>query len=290
MRQTFLDEKTYRVTLAREDAFEEFRDAARGLIGADVPPAKVMWGLHDADLIDAGAPPQGVATFSVPGSYVPLAETVVCHRDPERFALLYELLWRITHGERELLAVASDPLVHRLERMSKAVRRDMHKMTAFVRFRQVTDESGEHYIAWFEPEHFILRRVADFFIGRFAAMRWSILTPQSAMHWNGKELTISEGVSYKDAPSAEALEEWWPTSYGATFKPARANLEAMRAQMPKKYWHNMPETDVIPGLLADAGARTQQMVEQVPSLPRRAKSPELAPQSISPDAGTIPAL
>src|SRR3954468_18681550 len=70
----------------------------------------------------------------------------------------------------------------------------------------------------------------------------------------------------------------------------RANLQAMRAQMPKKYWHNMPETDLIPGLLADAGARTQQMVEQVPSLPRRAKSPELAPQSISPDAGTIPAL
>ena len=57
------------------------------LIGADVPPAKVTWRVHDADLIDAGAPPQGVATFSVPGSYVPLAETVVCHRDPERFAL-----------------------------------------------------------------------------------------------------------------------------------------------------------------------------------------------------------
>ena len=29
----FLDEKMFRVALSREDAFEDFRDAARGLIG-----------------------------------------------------------------------------------------------------------------------------------------------------------------------------------------------------------------------------------------------------------------
>src|SRR3954467_15543740 len=190
----------YRVDLTREDAFEEFRDAARALIGAGVPPADVNWRVGAGDLLGGDLPPRGNATFNVPTAHLPLAQAVVCHSDPERFALLYELLWRITHGERELLSVASDPLVHRVQRMAKAVRRDMHKMTAFVRFRQVTDESGEHYIAWFEPEHFILRRVADFFIGRFAAMRWSILTPQSAMHWDGKELTFSEGVSHKDAP------------------------------------------------------------------------------------------
>ena len=32
----FLDEKTYAVNLGRDDAFAEFRDAARSLIGADV--------------------------------------------------------------------------------------------------------------------------------------------------------------------------------------------------------------------------------------------------------------
>src|SRR3954466_11870177 len=129
--------------------------------------------------------------------------------------------------------------------------------------------------------------VADFFVGRFAAMRWSILTPQGAMHWDGTELTFSEGVSHKNAPSSDALEDWWRTYSRATFNPARANLQAMRAQMPKKYWHNMPETDLIPGLLADAGARTQQMVERVPSLPRRAKAPELAPQPGSAEGTTI---
>ena len=149
----------YRVDLTRDEAFEEFRDAARGLIGAGIAPADVVWRVG-ADLL-AGAPaPHGTASFSVPAAYMPLAEAVACHNDPERFALLYELLWRITHGERELLSIASDPLVHRLERMEKAVRRDMHKMTAFLRFRQTGDEDGVRYVAWFEPEHHILRHMA----------------------------------------------------------------------------------------------------------------------------------
>jgi uracil-DNA glycosylase len=267
----FLDEKMVRVALSREDAFEDFREAARALIGAEVAPRDVTWRVRDGDLLGGKAPPEASVSFSVPAAYVRLAENVVCHRDPQRFALLYELLWRITHGQRELLSIASDPLVHRLQRTEKSVRRDMHKMTAFLRFRRVDADDGEHFVAWFEPEHFILRRVADFFIGRFAAMRWSILTPQGALHWDGKELSFSEGVSHKDAPASDALEDWWRTYYRATFNPARANLEAMRAQMPKKYWHNIPESALIPGLLADAERRTRQMVEATPSVPRRAK-------------------
>ena len=84
----------YRVDLTREDAFEEFRDAARALIGAGVAPADVNWRVNTSDLIGGATPPHGTATFSVPAAYVRLAETVVCHSDPQRFALLYELLWR----------------------------------------------------------------------------------------------------------------------------------------------------------------------------------------------------
>ncbi|MEA2927875.1 MAG: uracil-DNA glycosylase [Hyphomicrobiales bacterium] len=273
----------YRVDLTRDEAFEEFRDAARGLIGAGIAPADVVWRVG-ADLLAGAPPPHGTVSFSVPAAYMSLAETVACHNDPERFALLYEALWRITHGERELLSIASDPLVHRLERMEKAVRRDMHKMTAFLRFRQTADEEGDRYVAWFEPEHHILRRMAEFFVGRFAAMRWSILTPQGAMHWDGKELTFSAGVSKNDAPAEDALEDWWRTYYRATFNPARANLAAMQAEMPKKYWRNMPETALIPGLLAEAGDRTRRMVESAPTAPRRAKGIAM-PKHEGDDAG-----
>jgi len=261
----------YRVDLTREDAFEEFRDAARALIGASVAPTEVNWRVGACDLLGGEPPPNGATTFQVPAAYVALAQAVVCHSDPERFALLYELLRRITRGERELLSVASDPPVHRVRRMEKSVRRDMHKMTAFLRFRRVEGQDGERYVAWFEPEHHILRRISDFFVGRFASMHWSILTPRGALHWDGKELTESAGVAHSEAPAGDALEDWWRTYYRATFNPARANLAATMAEMPKKYWRTMPETDMIPGLLAQAEYRTRQMVESSPTPPRHAR-------------------
>ena len=99
----------YRVELSREEAFEEFRDAARALVLSGVAPAHVHGQVGAGDLIGGDAPPAATGTLAVPAAYVPLAQDVVCHRDPERFALLYELLWRIARGERDLLSIASDP-------------------------------------------------------------------------------------------------------------------------------------------------------------------------------------
>ena len=271
-----------RITIKDPASFAEFRDITRRLIAAKIAPPAVLWttGAQDNLFDDASALPEP-ASFSVPASFMPLAEDVICHSDPERFALLYELLWRIVHGERTLLSVASDPLLHRLLRMQKAVRRDLHKMTAFVRFRRVTaEDGGEHYVAWFEPEHHILKRAAEFFTNRFAAMRWSILTPQGVLHWDGREVACGPGVPSEQAPQSDDLEPWWRTYYRATFNPARANPAAMRAEMPKKYWRNLPEASLIPRLLDEAEARTRQMLNTEPPAPRRA--PAFVPHAPSP--------
>ena len=64
------------------------------------------------------------------------------------------------------------------------MRRDIHKMRAFVRFRSLQeDDGGQRMIAWFEPQHHILRANAAFFVSRFANMRWTILTPQGSLDW-----------------------------------------------------------------------------------------------------------
>ena len=71
------------------------------------------------------------------------------------------------------------PLLDRLERMAKEVRRDLHKMHAFVRFREVEEPgAGARFVAFFEPDHHIVRHTAGFFVRRFSNMRWSILTPE----------------------------------------------------------------------------------------------------------------
>src|SRR3546814_1124456 len=65
----------------------------------------------------------------------------------------------------------------------------MHKMRAFVRFRELADAEGPRFVAWFEPDHHIVRANAGFFARRFASMRWSILTPELSIHWDGDALT-----------------------------------------------------------------------------------------------------
>ena len=127
-------------------------------------------------------PPHG--TFNVSAKFIELAQAAILHRDPERFAILYRLLWRL-HDNHDLLSVATDPDVAQVSAMAKAVHRDEHKMHAFVRFREIGREQKSHYVAWFEPEHHIVELAAPFFARRFADMPWSILTPDVCAHWDG---------------------------------------------------------------------------------------------------------
>ncbi|MGE0743905.1 MAG: UdgX family uracil-DNA binding protein [Rhodospirillales bacterium] len=261
----------HQVRLAAPDDFDGWRNAARALVRADVVPDAVSWvapGESEDLFADTVLPPAAApdASFTVPRRFRDLAADVVCHRDAERFALLYRLLWRL-RAVPQMLDYAADPDVAAAEAMAKAVRRDVHKMHAFVRFRRVDADDGPHYVAWFEPEHHIVARAAPFFAERFATMRWSILTPEKCAHWDGKTLAYSPGVARRSAPPDDELEALWRTYYASTFNPARLNVDAMTREMPKKYWRNLPEAALIPDLVADAARRTDAMVAAPPGAP-----------------------
>ena len=135
-------------------SFDAFRDVARAALRAGIAPEHLDWqaggqgGLLAAP--DVQAAPAVREAPRVPAAFVGLAGCVLCHRDPARHALLYRLLWRLVHGERNLLSVPTDADVRQVMQWAQDVRRDSHKMKAFVRFREVP---GEHdrFIAWFEP-------------------------------------------------------------------------------------------------------------------------------------------
>ena len=109
--------------------------------------------------------------------------------------------------------------------MAKAVRRDEHKMHAFVRFREVGREQKSHFVAWFEPEHHIVELAAPFFARRFADMPWSILTPDVCAHWDGHAVSITPGVSQVRGARPRT---GWRKPGGATtpriFNPARLKV------------------------------------------------------------------
>ena len=205
---------------------------------------------------------QRKSTVRVPKSFVTLAQTVACHRDETRWSKLYRVLWRLTHDDKNLLKIVVDPNIHELLIMEKSVRRDIHKMRAFVRFREVKHKGQNWYVAWFEPDHHIIEANAPFFIDRFAGMRWSILTPERCAHWDGEQLSFTDGVPRSEAPTEDKTEELWIRYYSHIFNPARVKIHAMQSEMPKKYWKNLPEAAVIPCLLNEAPKRVEVMMER----------------------------
>lgn len=286
----------YSVRLDSETDFSGWRDAARRLALNEVGPEDISWqvapGSNQGDLPEVPAGAQLV----VPRDFIEHAETAFCHSDPGRFAFLYRMLWRL-RDEPKLLEIASDPDTRRLEAMEKAVRRDSHKMHAFVRFRKIGDGADERYVAWFEPDHFIVERNADFFVRRFTGMRWTILTPYASADWDGERLAIGPGAAKGDAPDQDDTEALWRTYFENIFNPARLKVKAMQKEMPKKYWRNLPEASLIPDMIAGADKAAKDMIAKMPTTPAPhhakvqarhwPKQPAEAPED---DADTIPEL
>ncbi len=269
------------VILGAADDFVGWRNAARRLAEAGVAPGAVVWRVEGAagDLFAAapdGARPASMPSredarpLRVPRRFVDLAELVVCHRDRERFALLYRLLSRLQDAPK-LLDITTDDDVFRVEAMAKSVRRDRHKMTAFVRFKEVEAEGGPLSLAWFEPEHHIVALTAPFFAERFRAMRWTIITPLASASWDGQALSFGPGGARGDVPSEDATEDTWRTYYASIFNPARLKVDAMKREMPVKYWRNLPEASLIAPLIRSAANSEAAMVAKPQdSVPKRA--------------------
>lgn len=255
-------------------SFEAFRTFARELLREGVPPDGVLWadeggalGLPLGEPADApparpaGAPP------TLPRAFVDLARRVACHRDAGRWALLYRLAYRLARGDSWLLDDGADDDVRRARALDAAVRRDVHKMKAFVRFRRV----GDTFVAWHRPDHRIVSLAAPFFVERFGTMRWLILTPDEGAAWDGVALRLGLGAPRSPADDDE-LEGLWRTYYGAVFNPARLNVQAMTRELPRRHWATLPEAASIGPLVAEAPARVRamaarQVVWQAPPSP-----------------------
>ncbi|TQV70120.1 DNA metabolism protein [Exilibacterium tricleocarpae] len=254
------------------DSFARWRQQARELLKRAVVPEQIAWRQAGQAVLDFGAGagdflslPVRDASPKVPQRFLALAEEVACFDDERRWSMLYRLAWRLVFEDRRLLDLKVDDQVACLYRMQKSVARDKHKMKAFVRFQRLETElgSGEHaahFIAWFEPQHLILPALAPFFVKRFTTMRWSILTPRACAHWDLQQLTLTAGAQRR-RDTGDDIEQLWLQYYKSIFNPARLKLKAMQAEMPKKYWRNLPEAPLIGELQRDAQRRVDKMLD-----------------------------
>lgn len=272
-----------------EPTFDAWREAVRPLLVAGTSPDAVNLVDSSSAVMDSlfacAGPPAAPIINSVihaPRSFIERANIVACHRSADRWNLLYRVLFRL-QSERGLMRLEIDDDIAEFRRLEHQVKRDLHKMHAFVRFRKIHTEGGEQFIAWYEPDHRILELAAPFFAERFAVMRWTILTPDASVRWNpaDEQLAFGPGAPREFAPDRDDFEDLWRTYYSSIFNPARTNLNAMRSEMPVRYWKNLPELQTLPKLLTEAEGRVETML---------ARQPKLTAASFVPEVRSLPVL
>jgi uracil-DNA glycosylase len=257
----------YLITLDSQTDFDGWRKSARALALHHIAPMDVTWSVQGQtkDQMPPGLseapslPPVDIeSTFNVPANFIELARVAILHRDGERFALLYRLLWRLK-ADHDLMETMTDPDVALAAAMAGSVHRDVQRMRDLVRFREIGREQKAHYAAWFEPEHHIVEFAAPFFSRRYADMPWSILTPDICAHWDGHAISFTPGINRTEMPAPSRLEETWRRH----FHPDRV----MAPEAPRKRGRNLPEASILEPLLADAERWTGGRINPRPEEP-----------------------
>lgn len=247
------------IALDCDEHFSTWRDQARTLLGHGIDPAQVTWSQGPIDdLLAVPAPlPDGPGPFraKVPAALLSLLEQASRYRGEQRWNLLYEVLWRVAHGDRTAM-LAGDRLGSELHRRIKQVSREAHHLHAFVRFVPLPPALAEQLqldlVAYHEPAHDILPSASAHFADRLGRQRWLIATPQDGIRFDGQGFEYQrhcpdawrQWARNADDPGAEL----WRTYYRHTFNPARLNPDALRLHMPGRFWRHLPEGMLIPQL------------------------------------------
>ena len=247
------------IALDCDERFDTWREQARKLLGHGIDPAAVTWSQGPmADLLAIpAAPPEGPGPFraTVPAALLPLLEQAARYRGEQRWNLLYEVLWRVAHGDPTAM-LAGDRLGSELHRRIKQVSREAHHLHAFVRFvplpAQLAEQLQLDLVAYHEPAHDILHSASPHFADRLGRQRWLIATPLDGIRFDGQAFDYQrqcpddwrQWARNADDPGAEL----WRTYYRHTFNPARLNPDALRLHMPGRFWRHLPEGMLIPQL------------------------------------------
>lgn len=258
-----------------DDHFSLWRQQARWLLSHQIGPERVSWATATSGDLFASEPgyPETAGPFQgrIPMLLLELLENASRYRGDQRWSVLYEVLWRVSHGDRTAM-LPGDALGSELHRRIKRVSREAHHLHAFLRFvalpqpGAVEDEAERaalleldrlpHYVAWHEPAHDILASASGHFAQRMGELRWLIATPSDAVYYNGRQLEHRRQCPPAWARLAREAEdpqgELWLTYYSHIFNPARLNPKVMQGHLPARFWKNLPEGPLIPALISEA--------------------------------------
>ncbi|HUB13005.1 MAG TPA: UdgX family uracil-DNA binding protein [Acetobacteraceae bacterium] len=213
-----------RIVLDHETDWLGWRNATRALVLANVPPEDVNWTVRAHPHDGSHELPDGSGSFNVPRALISVAALAFQAREPERFALLYRLVWRANSGEK-LLEKTDDAELRRAQGLAYAVRAEAHKMRTNIRFLPVEED---RYLGWYAPAHYVLEANAQLIAHRFPQITFSILTPDGSAHW--QDGMLSFGAGHAQVADDTALEQWWAAHHAKLLRESRAGSSVPEAE------------------------------------------------------------
>lgn len=216
--------------------FDGWRQAARELVRRQIAPPTVAWLARGAEQLSllpempdpnrGTEQPAAKIVPTVPRSFMPLAKTASLHSDPTRWALLYRLLWRVTHGEPDLLRTGEDSDVRRVEALAAAVRRDIQRMQHGVQLVRMSEGGNETHLGWYRPDHRILTEVAPSFVRKLPSVPWALLTPLGVAYWDTNRVRFGPGIAGSKPAGKLQTQALWTAYRAAVFEPTSVLVTA----------------------------------------------------------------
>ena len=210
-------------TLAHDGDWNTWRRAARAFVLMGVAPEDMRWTMGG----EGGAVPEAEGGFSLSRALVSLLAQAFQAREPERFGVLYTLIWRAHQGALTL-DDADDPDLRLARHWALAVRADAHRMRAHLRYLPVTFQGQPHHLGWYEPDHWVLEANARLLARRDAAFGFSIVTPDGTAHHDADGLRFGEGL--KNPGDDETLLAWWEAHQDTILASAREGFGVPEAE------------------------------------------------------------
>ncbi|WP_345815041.1 DUF4130 domain-containing protein [Paraburkholderia sp. PREW-6R] len=254
----------------RQQAAELEGATVAGVRAEDVSAAGVAAGVAAAGIsVDISAANtratglHGPSSTAIPRELLARLQTAACYRAPDRWALLYRILWRWTHGERRVLDPGDEDGALLATRIA-AVERETDDLLLLTLFRRRDPTMGlPEFVGWYEPRHDLLERAAERFAEKMGDSTWMLATPHGAAFWNGMLLFIGRTASEEqdeathalppgamagEAISSESAEALWLMYYANAFN-------GERTPMPLRYWRTPPAGPPLPASIARARSR-----------------------------------
>ncbi|KDE20167.1 DNA polymerase [Acetobacter aceti 1023] len=191
------------IVLAHQVDMATWRAATRHYVQKQVLPESITWRVAEQGQIpwalEAPESAENDPPLNLPRKLVTAVLEALQAHQPERFVLLYRVVYRFTHDLLDMANLREDEDIQQVRALVRSVKQETEQFRlAFSEFSLQRQSKSLHYA----PQNYIIEANAHFCIER-DAQPWEVITPYRRMWWDGNQLHFAVGEAEAQHVSAD---------------------------------------------------------------------------------------